>query len=87
MRHWDEALKLARHLRETDAQEAYAHEDGLWLAEFVLEQHDAALLDADLSDPVQTARQLTIVQARCTELLEEVRSLKAVRGAPQAPHR
>jgi hypothetical protein len=73
MKHWDEALRRARStLTETWDSATRAR----WLAEFILEQHDAAVLDAELSDPVQTARQLTIVQARCTELLEEVRHLK-----------
>jgi hypothetical protein len=66
MKHWDEALQLAR---------------------FVLEQHEQAIKHVELGDPVETARQLTLVQARCTELLEEVRTLQRTAFAPCAHER
>ena len=57
-----------------------------WFAEFIIEQHEAALEHSTICNPVQVARQLTIVQARCTELLEEVRALKSDdKVPPNAP--
>ena len=85
MKHWDQALVRARKSLEYLANRD--EEACRWFAEFILEQQEAAIEHSLKCDGVSVARQLTIVQARCTELLEEVRSLKAVRGAPQAPHR
>jgi hypothetical protein len=84
MKHWDEALKRAFDVLRADVGDVEPGYDMKravnWLAEFVIEKQEQATLHVELSDPVATARQLTVVQARCTELLEEVRSLR--RGDP-----
>lgn len=73
MKHWDEAIRRAQEAKAFMANRS--EQVCLWLAEFVLEQHTQAVAHVESGDAVQTARQLTIVQARCTELLEQVREL------------
>jgi hypothetical protein len=73
-KHWDEALKRARSVIEESPQRGDSEK---WFAEFVVEQQMSAIDHAVNCNPTQVARQLTIVQARCTELLSEVRAFKS----------
>ena len=80
VKHWDEALKLAQSAGRTAEYAA-------WFAEFILEQHAAALVEVQTGSAVQVALQLTLVQARCTELLEEARALRQREYlGPGGPH-
>lgn len=74
MKHWDEAIHLARSMKP---QGVDLTASALWFSEFILEQQEAAIeLSVIAANSVGIARQLTIVQTRCTELLEEVRMLR-----------
>lgn len=89
MKTWQEAIALSHAVRTGRVDEALGPMPipftyvgaAAWLALFIWEMHHQAVAHASAMDPVQTARQLTIVQTRCTELLEEVRTLRALQSA------
>jgi hypothetical protein len=81
MKTWAEAVTMARRVADGGLADVSGASIAVWLAAFVLEQYEDAL-QAKPEDHWTLARTLRIVQARCTELLEENRRLR--KDAPAA---